>query len=141
MVDDLLQDRNNARRALIEQAAGVQHFRMRRKEANNKLKGTAQDLERIEDILLEIESNMKVLEQQARRAKKYRKWKASYQEVSTERHLVEWFLIQQSIDAFVTERASKLEASSAALASMAKLKKSIEVENQSLDKASNALKE
>lgn len=141
MVDDLLQDRNNARRALIEQAAGVQHFRMRRKEASNKLKGTAQDLERIEDILLEIQSNMKVLEQQARRAKKYRKWKASYQEVSTERHQVEWFLIQQSIDAFVTERSSKLEASSAALASMAKLKKSIELENQSLDKASNALKD
>ncbi|HAB89534.1 MAG TPA: chromosome segregation protein SMC [Bacteroidetes bacterium] len=141
MVDDLLQDRNNARRALIEQAAGVQHFRMRRKEANNKLKGTAQDLERIEDILLEIESNMKILEQQARRAKKYRKWKASYQEVSAERHQVEWFLIQQSIDAFATERASKLEASSAALASMAKLKMSIELENLSLDKASNALKD
>ena len=50
-------------------------------------------------------------------------------------------LIQQSIDAFVTERASKLEASSAALASMAKLKKSIELENQSLDKASNTLKD
>ena len=83
--------------------------------------------------MLEIESNMKVLEQQAQRAKKYRKWKASYQAVSTERHQVEWSLIQQSIDAFVTERASKLEASSAALVSMAKLKKSIEVENQSLD--------
>ena len=135
MVDDLLQDRNNARRGLIEQAAGVQHFRMRRKEASNKLKGTAQDLERIEDILLEIESNMKVLEQQARRAKKYRKWKASYQEVSTQLHQVEWFLIQQSIDVFATERASKLEASSAALSSMAKLKKSIEIEKQSLDKA------
>ena len=141
MVDDLLQNKNNERRALIEQAAGVQHFRMRRKEANNKLKGTAQDLERIEDILLEIESNMKVLEQQARRAKKYRKWKASYQEVSTERHHVEWFLIQQSVDAFASERASKLEASSAAMVSMAKLKKSIELENQSLDKASNALKD
>ena len=140
MVDDLLQDRNNARRGLIEQAAGVQHFRMRRKEASNKLKGTAQDLERIEDILLEIQSNMKVLEQQARRAKKYRKWKASYQEVSAERHQVEWNLIQKSIDSYVTERASKLEASTAALASIAKLKKSIEKENQSLDQLSNALK-
>ena len=140
MVDDLLQDRNNARRSLIEQAAGVQHFRMRRKEASNKLKGTAQDLERIEDILLEIQSNMKVLEQQARRAKKYRKWKASYQEVSAKRHQVEWNLIQKSIDSYVTERASKLEASTAALASIAKLKKSIEKENQSLDQLSNALK-
>ena len=78
---------------------------MRRKEANNKLKGTAQDLERIEDILLEIESNMKVLEQQARRAKKYRKWKASYQEVSTERHQVEWFF-NPAIDRCLCYRAS-----------------------------------
>ena len=58
--------------SLIEQAAEFSISRMRRKEANNKLKGTAQDLERVKDILLEIESNMKVLEQQARRAKKYR---------------------------------------------------------------------
>ena len=60
MVDDILNDRENARRQFFEEAAGITKFKIRKKETLRKLNGTSQDLERVEDLLFEIEKNLKV---------------------------------------------------------------------------------
>lgn len=78
MVDDLLADKENARRRLFEQAAGVSRFKMRKKETLQKLDGTEQDLARVEDLLFEIENNLKSLEKQAKRAKRFFEMKDEY---------------------------------------------------------------
>ena len=78
MVDDLLADRENSRRRLFEQAAGISKYKNRKKETLQKLKGTTDDLDRVEDLLFEIEGNLKRLEKQAKRAKKYFEVKADY---------------------------------------------------------------
>ena len=82
MVDDILQDKNNARRRMFEQSAGIYSFKQRKHETTLKLKATNDDLERVQDLLHEIEGNMKTLEKQARRAKKYLKLKGNYRESS-----------------------------------------------------------
>ena len=82
MVDDILADKENARRRMFEQAAGVSKYKRRKKETMNKLKNTSADLERIEDLLFEIEGNLKLLEKQAKRAKKYFELKARYKQLS-----------------------------------------------------------
>ena len=50
MVDDLLSDRENSRRRLFEQAAGISKYKKRKKETLSKLKGTQQDLDRVEAV-------------------------------------------------------------------------------------------
>jgi chromosome segregation protein len=80
MVDDILADKNNARRRMFEQAAGIYGFKQRKHETGLKLKATNDDLERVQDLLHEILGNMKQLEKQARRAKKYLKLKGEYKE-------------------------------------------------------------
>jgi chromosome segregation protein len=78
MVDDILSDKDDSRRRMFEQAAGIYHFKKRKHETNLKLKATNEDLERVQDLLFEIETNLKQLEKQARRAKRYLKLKDNY---------------------------------------------------------------
>ena len=69
MVDDILNDKDNSRRILFEEAAGISKYKVRKKQTLRKLKETQDDLERVEDILFEIEKNLKSLEKQAKKAK------------------------------------------------------------------------
>lgn len=82
MVDDLLNDRDNSRRTLFEEAAGISKFKKRKKETLKKLEDTDADLERVEDLLFEIEKNMKSLEKQAKQTESYYKTKEVYKEKS-----------------------------------------------------------
>lgn len=82
MVDDLLNDRDNSRRTLFEEAAGISKFKKRKKETLKKLEDTDTDLERVEDLLFEIEKNMKSLEKQAKQTETYYKVKEDYKEKS-----------------------------------------------------------
>lgn len=84
MVDAILNDRDHSRRKLFEQASGISKYKKRKKETLNKLKGTEKDLERIEDLLFEIEGNLKTLESQARKTKRFYKLKDEYKIFSLE---------------------------------------------------------
>src|SRR5688500_17555164 len=82
MVDDILYDKDNARRRMFEQAAGISKYKKRKHETMLKLKLTADDLIRIEDILKEIQTNLELLEKQAKRTRKYVELKKDYKEFS-----------------------------------------------------------
>ena len=84
MVDDLIKDKDNSRRRMLEQAAGISIYKTRKKEARLKLDATEQDLARIEDLLFEINNQLKSLENQAKKAEKYYEVKKDYREVSIE---------------------------------------------------------
>jgi chromosome segregation protein len=84
MVDDLIKDKDNSRRRMLEQAAGISIYKTRKKEAKQKLDATEQDLARIEDLLFEINNQLKALESQAKKAEKYHEIKKDYREVSIE---------------------------------------------------------
>jgi chromosome segregation protein len=82
MVDDLLNDKDNSRRMLFEEAAGISKFKKRKKETLKKLEDTDADLERVEDLLYEIEKNMKSLEKQAKQTENYYRIKDEYKQKS-----------------------------------------------------------
>jgi chromosome segregation protein len=82
MVDDILNDKDNSRRMLFEEAAGISKFKKRKKETLKKLEDTDADLERVEDLLFEIEKNMKSLEKQAKQTENYYRIKEEYKQKS-----------------------------------------------------------
>ena len=84
MVDDIIKDKDNSRRRMLEQAAGITIYKTRKKEAKQKLDATEQDLARIEDLLFEIHNQLKSLENQAKKAEKYYEIKKEYKEYSLE---------------------------------------------------------
>ena len=84
MVDDIIKDKENSRRRMLEQAAGISIYKTRKREAKLKLDATEQDLARIEDLLFEINNQLKTTESQAKKAEKYYEIKKEYREVSIE---------------------------------------------------------
>ncbi len=84
MVDDIIKDKENSRRKMLEQAAGITIYKTRKKEAKLKLDATEQDLARIEDLLFEINNQLKSLESQAKKAEKYFEIKKEYKDISIE---------------------------------------------------------
>jgi len=58
-------------RALFDEAAGVTKYRMHRDEAQRRIKRTREDLNRVQDIIGELENEIKLLDAQARKAKRF----------------------------------------------------------------------
>ncbi|MFZ6663453.1 chromosome segregation protein SMC [Peijinzhouia sedimentorum] len=82
MVDDILNDKDNSRRQLFEEAAGISKFKKRKKDTLKRLEDTEGDLNRVEDLLFEINKNMKSLERQAKQTEKYYELKSGYKQFS-----------------------------------------------------------
>lgn len=82
MIDELLNDKNNSRRELFEEAAGISKFKNRKRETLRKLEDTDADLARVDDLLFEIDKNLKALEKQAKQAAKYFEIKEDYRKAS-----------------------------------------------------------
>lgn len=91
MVDEILNDKENSRRNLFEEAAGISKYKVRKKQTLKKLADTQSDLERVEDVLFEIQKQLKSLESQARKAKRYFDIKENYKKLSSQHA---WFAIR-----------------------------------------------
>ncbi len=76
MVEDILNDKNNERTVLFEEAAGITKYKERRKQTFRKLKETQDDLQRVDDILVEIRKNTRSLQLQATRAQSAKEYNA-----------------------------------------------------------------
>ncbi len=71
-VSEIVESAGSKRREVFEEAAGVSKFLAQKKDAENKLKHTEENLLRIRDIAKELEERLPVLEKQAAKAKKAR---------------------------------------------------------------------
>ena len=71
MVDALLSDRPDDRRELFEEAAGVGLYRDRRRTTERRLEETAVDLSRLDDLMAEVQSQVRSLARQRKRAERY----------------------------------------------------------------------
>ena len=71
-VDQILQANPTSRRAVFEEAAGISRFKARKIEAQRKLERVGQNLERLTDIVDEVEAQLNSTRSQAAKAAKYR---------------------------------------------------------------------
>lgn len=72
-VDDILSHRSEDRRKIFEEASGIVKFKTRKEEAERKLQSTEQNLLRINDIVLELETRLEPIAEQATTAKRFLK--------------------------------------------------------------------
>ncbi|HEX4801882.1 MAG TPA: chromosome segregation protein SMC [Myxococcaceae bacterium] len=69
------------RRAFIDEASGVTKYKARRKIAERKMEYTQQNLLRVNDIVVELQSRLEALARQAKKADRYKKIKAQMREI------------------------------------------------------------
>src|SRR6185312_3020970 len=73
MVDHVLSDNSGHRRFLFEEASGITKYKSRKKEALAKLDATEGDLTRLNDIVFEIERELRSLARQVGKARRYQR--------------------------------------------------------------------
>ncbi|MBK6888925.1 MAG: chromosome segregation protein SMC [Sphingobacteriales bacterium] len=121
MIDELLNDNDDSRRRLFEQAAGISKYKIRKKETLSKLESTDADLQRVEDLLHEIETNLKTLERQAKRTEKYYQLKEDYKTTSialTLYQLADFKQVHQTNDANLKQENDRKIAIEAQMATL-----------------------
>ena len=75
MVDEIISDKTENRRRILEEAAGITKYKVRRRSTRNRLDATQADLQRIEDIITEVKRQVDSLGRQVGRARRYRELK------------------------------------------------------------------
>lgn len=70
-VEEIFNSKPDERRAIFEEAAGVLKYKTRRKETESKLAQTQDNLDRLEDIIFELDTQVKPLEKQAQTAQRF----------------------------------------------------------------------
>jgi chromosome segregation protein len=98
MIDALLSDRPDERRELFEEAAGIGLYRDRKRTAERRLEETTVDLSRIDDLISEVQTQVRSLARQRRRAERH-------EEIVTRRFTVEIALAAREMDAWRDELA------------------------------------
>ena len=97
LVDASLALKADERRRLFEEAAGVGLYRVRREEALKRLETTERNLERVLDIMSELEPRLRSLERQAKRANEYIRAQADLKIILREWYGYHWHRAQQEL--------------------------------------------
>jgi chromosome segregation protein len=97
LVDAALSLKAEERRRLFEEAAGIGLHRSRREEALRRLEATRRNLDRVQDILVELHPRLRSLERQARRSQEYEQVKADLQVLLREWYGFHWRRTQQEL--------------------------------------------
>src|SRR4051812_49090923 len=98
MIDLLLSDRADERRSLFEEAAGIGLYRDRKHSSERRLEETAQDLQRVEDLIAEVQSQIRSLARQKGKAERHAK-------LTEEKYAVQLPLARRHLDRLTTEVA------------------------------------
>lgn len=98
MVEEILNDKNNDRRRLFEEAAGVTRYKEKRKKTFRKLEETQKDLQRVEDILIEVRKKTKSLEQQAEKAAKAKKYRQELEKLDKALNKHEYQKVKEELE-------------------------------------------
>ncbi len=96
MIDALLSDRPDDRRELFEEAAGVGLYRDRRRTTERRLEETTVDLQRLDDLISEVQSQVRSLARQRKRAERY-------SELTARRFTIEIALAKREMEAWHEE--------------------------------------
>ncbi|MFC7291041.1 chromosome segregation protein SMC [Hirschia litorea] len=122
-ISELIASKPQNRRRILEEAAGIAGLNQRRHEAELKLKGAAESLSRLDEIIGEVDKQLNTLKRQASRAKKYRALQEQIDALEIQISYFKWQaareeLTQAQLNVAETEKfaqeAAKLEASALA---------------------------
>ena len=89
-IGEIISAKPQARRLILEEAAGVSGLHSRRHEAELRLKGAEDNLLRVEDVLKQIDAQIDSLKRQARQANRYRTLAADIRRHEALAHLIAW---------------------------------------------------
>lgn len=127
-VEAIFNSKPEERRAIFEEAAGVLKYKTRKKETESKLAQAQGNLDRLDDIIYELDNQVKPLEKQAQTAKKFLELDGQRKELYLDVLVAQLSLGKEKL----SEKEAELESVKTELTSYYKQRSELEQENQSL---------
>ncbi|AIG43663.1 TPA: chromosome segregation protein SMC [Streptococcus suis] len=136
-VEAIFNSKPEERRAIFEEAAGVLKYKTRKKETESKLAQAQGNLDRLDDIIYELDNQVKPLEKQAQTAKKFLELDGQRKELYLDVLVAQLLLGKEKL----SEKEAELESVKTELTSYYKQRSELEQENQNLKEKRHRLSE
>jgi chromosome segregation protein len=115
-VDALLSASTKDRRVIFEEAAGISRFKAKKVEALRKLAGVEEQLVRVQDVLTELDKQLRTLRLQAAKAQRYQEYTARLRDLRVAAGLAEYRSLSEALaaeEAVLAELRAELSAAAA----------------------------
>jgi chromosome segregation protein len=99
MISRLIEAKPEELRNFLEEAAGISKYKERRRETENRIKHTRENLERLSDLREEIDKQLARLQRQSRSAERYKELKQDEREFKAEHLTLHWRELKAELDA------------------------------------------
>ncbi|WP_428624294.1 chromosome segregation protein SMC [Sedimenticola sp.] len=126
MISRLIEARPEDLRAFLEEAAGISKYKERRRDTENRIRRTKENLDRLNDLREEIAKQLQHLQRQANTAERYKEYKEQERRLQAELLALRWRGMDDDIkrrDLEILEKETDLEA---AIAKQRRLEADIE---------------
>ncbi|WP_338592922.1 chromosome segregation protein SMC [Shewanella khirikhana] len=132
MISRLIESRPQELRVFIEEAAGISRYKERRRDTENRIRHTRENLERLGDIRLELGKQLDKLAVQAEAAKRYREYKQSERSTHAELLVMRYQEICEQTDMLDREIEQQHFLLEAAKTALGTTEANLEAERQAL---------
>jgi chromosome segregation protein len=106
-ISRLIESKPQELRVFIEEAAGISKYKEKRKDTENRIRHTQENLERLTDVIAEITTQIDKLHQQAEAAKRYKTLKASERKYKAELSAFRWQQFEQKQQQFIEKQQTQ----------------------------------
>ena len=113
MVSRLIESKPEELRIFIEEAAGISKYKERRRDTENRIKRTRENLERLTDIRDELGRQLQHLHRQSQAAEKYKEYKAQERDLNAQYNALRWRALDHDVrskQAVIQELEIQIEA-------------------------------
>jgi len=102
-IAEILNAKPQDRRILIEEVAGVMKYNVRKKEALSKLESSRANLQRVNDIIIEVKKQISLLDRLAKKAERYKKLSAEMHSIELKIFKRDYVALRQSFEKIILE--------------------------------------
>jgi len=141
MISRLIEARPEELRTFIEEAAGISKYRERRRETENRIRNTRENIARLNDIREELGKQLKHLQRQANAAEKYQVLKKEQRKLDAELQALNWKALKAQSDKEELQVRQYENQVESAVAKLREIENTIVQERESLSSANESFNE
>ncbi len=139
MVSRIVEARPEDLRAFVEEAAGISKYKEKRRETENRIRRTRENLDRVEDISRELETQLRRLDRQSKQAQKYKELKNEQRELKAQTLALKWQQYHDRLANFDVEVSRKEKELESHVAQQREAERKIESLRSDLAQAQESL--
>lgn len=141
MISRIIEARPEDLRLFLEEAAGISKYKERRRETENRMRHTRENLERLDDVREEVGKQLQHLERQAATAEQYTRLRAEERQLDLELKALRWRALDTEIQAMDRRLGEAQGRTEEGLARQRRLEADIEEKREAYNAASDRFNE